>query len=258
MSKVHGLQHFVDYFKDIEDEYVIIGGVAADITLKENDISFRVTKDVDIVILTNSSDKLNDRILEYVKKGQYQSKETIHGKQYFRFSKPIDKKFPEIIELFARNEQQLNLDDGQYTIPIVESNEVDKLSAILLDEEYFGLIKNNCIKSDLGYSIISPLVTICLKARAFRELSERKQKGDKAVDSASIKKHKNDILRLTQVLKENDRLLLGPQSSQDLKTVLHEIENSTDDQSIKQLLSVPGITKRDVIETLESTFFDSE
>jgi predicted nucleotidyltransferase len=102
MSKVHGLQHFADYFKDIGDEYVIIGGVAADITLQENDISFRVTKDVDIVILTNSSDKLNARILEYVKEGQYQSKETIHGKQYFRFSKPLDTKFPKIIEIFAR------------------------------------------------------------------------------------------------------------------------------------------------------------
>ena len=201
MIKVHGLQHFADYFKDVEDDYVIIGGVAVDIALQENDISFRVTKDVDIVILTNSSDKLNDRILEYIKKGQYQSKETIHGKQYFRFSKPIDNKFPKIIELFAHNEQQLNLDDGQYIIPIVENSEADKLSAILLDDEYFGLIKNNCIKSHLGYSIISPLATICLKARAFRELSERKERGDKSVDSTSIKKHKNDILRLTQILK---------------------------------------------------------
>ena len=187
MSKVHGLQHFTNFFKDNEDEYVIIGGVAADITLQENDINFRTTKDIDIVILTNPSDKLNARILEYVKTGQYQSKETVHGKQYFRFSNPVDTNFPKILELFARNEQQLDLHDHQYIIPIVDNKEADKLSAILLDDEYFDLIRNNCIKSDLGYSIISHLVTICLKAGAYRELSERKQKGDKNINSNSIK-----------------------------------------------------------------------
>ena len=258
MSKFQQLQHFSDFFQDCEDDYVIIGGIAADISLQENDISFRATKDIDIVILTNSSTKLNTRILEYVKLGNYQSKETIHGKQYFRFSDPNDTIFPKIIEIFARNETHINLEDEQYTIPIVANQKAEKLSAILLDDEYFELIRKNCIKSKLGFSIINPLATICLKARAFRELSERKQSGDKTVNSNSIKKHKNDIIRMTQILDDSDQIILETQVSKDLKLILQEIENSTDDQAIKQLVTVPGVTKSDLVKILKTTFSITE
>lgn len=253
MSRVKGLQNFSDFFRGYENDYVIIGGAAIDIILQENDLSFRVTKDVDIVILTNSSEQFNGRILEYVQVGGYEAKETIHGKQYYRFSRPKDVSFPEIIELFARNEAQLKLGDRQHIIPI-KNDEADKLSAILLDNEYFDLIKNNCIKSDMGFSIINPLGIICLKARAFRELTERKTFGGKNVDAKDIKKHRNDILRLAQVLNSGDRVGLGPQASLDLRMVIDEIKSNLDAKIIKQILESSKITKDSLIDAIENSF----
>ena len=203
------------------------------------------------MILT-SSNFLNSQILKYIKKGGYEAKETIHGRQYFRFSNPQDKNFPDIIELFARNETKIDLADGQYIIPI-KNDEADKLSAILLDEEYFNLIKNNCKKSELGFSIISSLAIICLKARAFRELSERKANGDKHVDTNDIKKHKNDIIRIAQTLDGNSKIELGRQASQDLNMVLKAIK-TTDERSIKQIVEVHNTTKSSLTDILRSSF----
>ena len=45
-----GLDRFKEYFKGFEDQYVLIGGGACDILFKNNDISFRATRDLDIAI----------------------------------------------------------------------------------------------------------------------------------------------------------------------------------------------------------------
>lgn len=45
---VKGINVFRDYFRDYTDQYVLIGGSACDIFLGENDVDFRVTKDLDI------------------------------------------------------------------------------------------------------------------------------------------------------------------------------------------------------------------
>ena len=185
------LDHFTDFFKDFENDYVIIGGMAAYVHLAEADLGFRGTKDVDMVILTNSSQELNKRIIEYIEAGDYQIKEATEDvPKFYRFSKPTNEIFPEIIEIFARNETELPLKTGQYIIP-VQKGDQERLSAILLDDEYFNLIKQNSIKSEEGYSIINTQANICLKARAFRELSERNEEVKK------INKHRNDILKLT-------------------------------------------------------------
>jgi len=45
VPRVQGLKNFSDFFEDYNNDYVIIGGTAADITLEENDLSFRATKE---------------------------------------------------------------------------------------------------------------------------------------------------------------------------------------------------------------------
>ncbi len=253
MSNIRGVRHFSDYFKDFENDYVIIGGVAASIIFEDNDLSFRATKDVDIVILTNNSTALNKKIAEYIGTGGFETKEASENEPcYYRFSKPKDEEFPEIIEIFARNESRLELDEGQYVIP-VNSYEAEKLSAILLDDEYFDLIKNNVHKSEHGYSIITPLVTICLKARAFREMNKRKGLGE-GIDSKDIRKHRNDIMKLTIVLEEGDTLELGKQASDDIKNIVLEL-NAIDPSSYRQIMKgYPTISLSEVVTTLESSF----
>lgn len=61
MARPQGFDHFCDYLKGLENHYVIIGGGAASILLEEEELTFRATKDVDLVVLSRS-DELNKRI----------------------------------------------------------------------------------------------------------------------------------------------------------------------------------------------------
>lgn len=47
---VVGIERFREYFKDYQDSYVLIGGVAASITMELLDEPFRATKDLDVVL----------------------------------------------------------------------------------------------------------------------------------------------------------------------------------------------------------------
>lgn len=47
---VRGLAIFQEWFKDFENQYILIGGTAAKITMTEEGLSFRGTKDLDIVL----------------------------------------------------------------------------------------------------------------------------------------------------------------------------------------------------------------
>jgi len=45
---VRGQAIFQEWFKDFENQYVLIGGTAASITMEEAGVPFRGTKDLDI------------------------------------------------------------------------------------------------------------------------------------------------------------------------------------------------------------------
>lgn len=48
---VKGLDIFYDYFSEFTDQYVLIGGAACDLSFHNNDLDFRVTKDLDMVLV---------------------------------------------------------------------------------------------------------------------------------------------------------------------------------------------------------------
>jgi hypothetical protein len=48
---VSGIDSFKEKFKDYTDDYTIIGGAACDILLTEADLSFRATKDIDMILI---------------------------------------------------------------------------------------------------------------------------------------------------------------------------------------------------------------
>ena len=49
---VKGLLIFHEWFKDFENQYVLIGGTAASITMTKAGLPFSGTKDLDIIALT--------------------------------------------------------------------------------------------------------------------------------------------------------------------------------------------------------------
>lgn len=85
------------------------------------------------------------------------------------------------------------MEDDAALTPLPIDDEISSLSAILLNEAYYELLKTGQIVVD-GIPVLSPICLIPFKAKAWLELRERKSNGGQ-VDSKNIKKHKNDIFR---------------------------------------------------------------
>ena len=46
-----GIDTFRKYFADYEEQYVLIGGAACDILFESNEVNFRATRDLDMVLI---------------------------------------------------------------------------------------------------------------------------------------------------------------------------------------------------------------
>ena len=58
---VAGIDSFRDKFRGFEDCYTVIGGAACDILMSEADIDFRLTKDIDMILMCDSLiEKISD------------------------------------------------------------------------------------------------------------------------------------------------------------------------------------------------------
>ena len=73
-----------------------------------------------------------------------------------------------------------------------------------------------------------PTCLIPFKAKAWLDLTERKLNGEQ-IDSKNIKKHKNDVFRLAQLITANTRQLLSPEIEKDMKEFLFKITDETVD-----------------------------
>ena len=97
-----------------------------------------------------------------------------------------------MLELFSRVPDSLEITDINSTLTPIPIEEVSSLSAILLNSVYYDFIYQN-IKVTEEFPVIGPEVLIPLKARAWLDITERK-------DSRNIRKHRNDIFRLFPLL----------------------------------------------------------
>lgn len=106
---VKGLDTFRKYFKDYENQYVLIGGAACDIVFENNDTMFRTTRDLDIVLIVEAlPPEFGEKFWEFIQAGKYRNKASNEGKpQFFRFDKPENESFPKMIELFCRSDFEL-------------------------------------------------------------------------------------------------------------------------------------------------------
>lgn len=87
---VKGIEIFRQYFKNFEEQYVLIGGVACDIVLEENASAFRATKDLDIVLIVEAfNEEFGKKLWQFIEDGGYQNRLKSNGKpQFYRFDKP--------------------------------------------------------------------------------------------------------------------------------------------------------------------------
>ncbi|MFO7930838.1 MAG: hypothetical protein R6U97_05490 [Desulfosalsimonas sp.] len=101
---VRGLERFRDFFRDHADKYIMIGGTACDVAMRQMGLDFRATKDLDIVLVLEAVDHgFGNLFMEFVNQGQYKNKHKSSGKSlFYRFEAPRDQTFPYMLELFAR------------------------------------------------------------------------------------------------------------------------------------------------------------
>ena len=71
---------------------------------------------------------------------------------------------------------------------------------------YYDLLKDGQVVLD-GIPVLKEVCLIPFKAKAWLDLNERKENGG-SVDSKNIKKHKNDVFRLGQLITEESRQVL--------------------------------------------------
>lgn len=162
---VKGLDKFREYFREYEQQYVLIGGTACDISFEGVESNFRATRDMDIVLIVEAlSKEFGQQFWKFIQEGQYLHKVKSNGKpQFYRFDKPQNPAYPQMLELFARTEWLLT---DEMLTPIHIDDSVSSLSAILLNEEYYKILLIGRTVID-GISILKPTYLIPFKAKAW-------------------------------------------------------------------------------------------
>ena len=152
---VRGLDLFRAHFAGFSNKYVLIGGTACSIFLEEAGLTFRSTKDLDIVLCIEVLDPAFVRLFwEFIKKGNYEIQQKSTGaKQFYRFQKPQDESFPYMLELFSRLPDALHIEGDAHLTPIPVEEEVSSLSAILMNNDYYGFIQSGRLEHD-GLSLV--------------------------------------------------------------------------------------------------------
>ncbi len=197
---VTGLDVFRAHFRDYSDRYLLIGGAACDLLMSAAGAAFRATKDLDIVLCAEALDSaFVGAFWEFVRAGGYAVQQKSTGKkQFYRFQKPTTSDYPFMLELFSRVPDALEIAAGSHLTPLPMEAEVSSLSAILMDDDYYAFIQSGRTEQD-GLPVVGVEHLIPLKVHAWLDLTRRRASGE-SVDSKSVKKHKNDVFRLYQII----------------------------------------------------------
>lgn len=250
---LRGIDSFIEYFKNYGDEYTIIGGTACDLLMSDYGLSFRTTKDIDLVLIVESisADFVRD-FWRYVRVAGYEHRNKSDGKvQFYRFSNPISKEYPAMIELFSRNPERISLSDKAVITPLPFDEDTSSLSAILLNDDYYNFLKAGRVQLS-GLTILSAPYLIPFKAKAWLDLSEKRQNGLN-VDSKNIRKHKNDVFRLTELLNHNRKTVegLSVEITNDMSLFCSRI--ALEDIDLKQL-GIQNRSKDEIISELRALY----
>lgn len=219
-------QTFKEHFKDYTDNYVLIGGTAATILADDAFVAFRSTKDFDMVILMeNLDEEFTNHFWTFIEDSGYSDIGESDGEHnFYRFQKPTSANAPSMIELFSRRPIQYSIDDSVRTTPIHVSESVTSLSASVLDSEYYHLLEEGKTVIN-GFSVLSTKYLVVFKAKAWLDLSDRRDRGE-AVDSGNIKKHINDIFRLHEILEDSESILLPADVMEDMREFINKLATS--------------------------------
>lgn len=213
---VRGLDLFRERFRPFQGMMTLIGGAACDEWFTTAGLTFRATNDLDLVIMMDDvSPEFISAMRAFVAEGEYRISERSEGVPIlYRFSDPAREDFPAKLELSSRKPDGFELSDGQKYIPVTAGLGRHSLSAILLDDAYFDLIRTHHDERN-GLRVANATALIPLKAHAWLNLTKAKEAGEK-IDSKNIAKHRADVFRLAATLPGEPGPELPPSIAADL------------------------------------------
>ena len=200
----------------------------------------RATDDIDmILVIEKMKPEFGQRFWEFIDEGKYENlqrkredKEPVT--ELFRFLEPKNG-FPVQIELLSKYPDVLGVPTGFHLTPIPVGEEIPSLSAILLDEEYYRHTIDSSIIEE-GICIANPLSLLCLKVKAFLNLTEEK-KINPNVRSADIKKHRDDVFKLLAMrIDPFTPVELSATMKDEVSVFINTMEESLPNQSLRDSL----------------------
>lgn len=199
---VVGIKEFADFFEGYEDCYTIIGGAACEILMSSASIDFRATKDIDMIIMFEDRfEEFASKFWEYIKLGGYKCGwKNSDRPHFYRFTEPKDG-FPSQIELFSRK-TDYHLESGSEIIPIHIDDDISSLSAIMLNDVFYDFMREGKVTIN-GLGVLKASYIIPFKMYAWLNLKDEKASG-KHVNSKDLKKHKNDVFQLFQIVPDDE------------------------------------------------------
>lgn len=256
---VVGLDKFKEFFREFNDKFVVIGGAACDVILEDSEIEPRATDDIDMILIVDKmTPEFGKRFWEFIAEGNYQTRERKRGEgkepvpELFRFIKPSPG-YPVRIELLSTHPDILGEPSGFHLTPIPAGEDISSLSAIIMDPDcYEFTIANNIVED--GLRVASPVSLICLKVRAFLNLTEEK-KSNPNVRSKDIKKHRDDVFKLMLATFNPESRVRVPESIKDSISRFAEImDASIPNQSLEASLKIDTEQSRMLVGLIRSTF----
>jgi hypothetical protein len=154
-----------------------------------------------------------------------------------------------MIELFSRRSDAIQLPDDAVLTPLPIDEDISSLSAILLDDDYYTFLRSGKVVID-GVTVLGAAYLIPFKAKAWLDLSMRKKMGE-SVDSKNIRKHKNDVFRLTDLLNPEMRIAAPETVINDVHEFIERMKEETVD--LKQL-GIVGRQKEDILNELSEIY----
>lgn len=254
-----GLDKFKEAFEAYSNNYVIIGGTACEITLKDTGMRPRATHDIDmIVIIENMTPEFGSRFWDFIHEGGYRpekrrnSDEGCPKYELYRFLGGKDG-YPEMIELLSRHPNILGEPKGIVIEPLPIDDNVSSLSAIIMDDNYYHFTIDHS-KLTQGIRHATPAALVTLKAKAYLNLIQDKNAG-KHVNTKDIKKHRSDVLKNVAIM-ENDVVYAPEPIVEDIHKFVISIQDDKD-ELFGPLASALGINEEVVglfLERLDAIF----
>ncbi len=223
---VSGIDIFRKHFSDFKDQYTVIGGFACDLLMTDAGLDFRQTVDIDMVLTVEAlTTEFAKAFWEFIEQGGYQVRQRSNGKpEFYRFVNPTNPAYPKMIELFSRPQNNVSLQPNTHLMPLHIDDEISSLSAILLNDDYYHFLLDGRTVTD-GISILDAEHIIPLKMKAWLDLKDKKAQGIH-VNSRDIRKHRLDVFRLFQLVREDQRIVVPASVGADIHSFISQIQET--------------------------------